>query len=130
MFLVVCFAPLTRCVRNRHALDLRLMSDARVVILDASNTLYPSPPKTQGAGATTSSDANLVLQPIPKFQELVQATCQELGPTYGGSKVTLVDVGVICHSTAVRAMGRALYTKIQQALKDPSHSIPPKAISS
>ena len=56
MFLVVCFAPLTRCVRNRHALDLRLMSDARVVILDASNTLYPSPPKTQGAGATTSSD--------------------------------------------------------------------------
>ncbi|KAJ3519849.1 hypothetical protein NM688_g9242 [Phlebia brevispora] len=104
----------------RHALDFRLMSHARVLILDASNTLFPLP--AEKAIAAPQSDGSLALQPIPKFNSLVQATCRDVAHVYRGSKVTPVDTGIICESGAVRMVGRTLYEKVRQALKETTSS--------
>ena len=100
---------------NRHALDFRLMSGARVAILDASNSLLPPLRQGDKSGLPPVPDSDLVLKPIPNFRAIVEATCREVD--YTGSKVTSVDIGVICQSSAVRAIGRVLYEKVRQALK-------------
>lgn len=103
---------------HRHALDFRLMSNGRVVIVDASNTLYPLPNKKQASTSSLLPDSKMTLRPIPNFKSLVIATYRDIPPTYKGSKVTPVDVGIVCESAAVRMVGRTLYEKVRQGLKE------------
>lgn len=92
------------------------MSDARIVIVDASNSLYP--PLHDKTNVTSArQDGGLVLQAIPNFRSLVAAACQDVASEYKGSKVTPVDIGVMCDSSAVRAVGRALYEKVRRTLR-------------
>ena len=97
------------------------MSDARVVIFDASNSLFP--PLYDSANVSSARpDSSLVLQTISNFRSLVAATCQDAASENKGLKVTPVDIGVICDSTAVRVVGRLLYEKVRQTLKEATSS--------
>lgn len=104
--------------RLRHALDFRLMSQARVVILDASNTLFPVEAKSASRPSPSIRDSELVLQPIPDFRSLVIEACREVVSTVARTKIAPVDIGVICDSSAVRAVARALHERVNRKLKE------------
>ena len=91
------------------------MSGARVAILDASSSLLPPLRTSDKYSSSPVPDSDLVLKPIPNFRSIVETTCREAH--FSGSMVTPVDIGVICQSTAVKAIGRVLYERIRQALK-------------
>ena len=94
------------------------MSNGRVVIVDASSTLYLPPNKKAAPTSSPSlSDSKLMLQPIPNFQSLVVTASRDVASVYRGSKVTPVDVGIVCESAAVRMVGRTLYEKVRLALE-------------
>ena len=109
------------------------MSDSRVVILDGGQTLFPDAiiwKKAKADGDDKDDDdaaeaekkpklpdSDLILKPIPSFQGIVEATCREVAPQYSGSKVTRLDIGVVCHSSAVDPVGRLVYSKVQELLK-------------
>ncbi|KIP06411.1 hypothetical protein PHLGIDRAFT_460187 [Phlebiopsis gigantea 11061_1 CR5-6] len=97
----------------RHALDFRLMSQARVAILDASNTLYPHD-KT----SPHSREDDLVLQPIPDFRAIVVDACKDVLSTMPRTKTAPIDIGVVCEPFAVRAVARALHERVSRKLKE------------
>ena len=101
----------------RHALDFRLMSQARVLILDASNTLFP-PDKTSPHSRTSSRDGDLVLQPIPDFRAMAVDACRDVLSTMPRTKTAPIDIGVICDPSAVRAVARALHERVSRKLKE------------
>ncbi|THH30411.1 hypothetical protein EUX98_g3773 [Antrodiella citrinella] len=108
----------------RHALDFRLLSNARVVILDASHSLFQTDDTIPRGSyyldsrfSTVIRDNMAVLQPIPKFNAIVQDIVKETG-SRRGSKVFSVDIGIICDTSAVQAVGSALYDRIAKELRE------------
>lgn len=110
------FLP-TQWIVFRHALDFRLMSQARVAILDASNTLFPVE-RSSGHSSSSIQDSELVLQPIPDFRTIVVDACKEVSGTISRTKTAPIDVGVICEASAVRAVARALHERVSRRLKE------------
>jgi len=113
----------------RHALDFRLMKGQRVCILDGSHSLFDdaspatisSSPQKQTTPLPSSSEGNehLGLQPIPNFREVVLDTAREVissGRVELG-KIAPIDVGVVCDASSVRAVGRAIHSRVLQQLK-------------
>ncbi|EJF55792.1 MED14-domain-containing protein [Dichomitus squalens LYAD-421 SS1] len=102
----------------RHALDFRLMTGARIVILDGSHTLFDEPadsrgPRKSGAPSKSTSLANTgALQPIPDFRALVSEAIKEAVAQGVKGQFAPIDIGVICDITAVRVVGRRLYEKV------------------
>lgn len=93
------------------------MSQARVAILDASNTLYPvDDPSLKHSPPIEHSE--LVLKPIPDFRTLLAAACKDVAGAVPRSKIAPVDVGVICDSSAVRAVARALHERVMRRLAE------------
>ncbi|KAL6308200.1 MED14-domain-containing protein [Sparassis latifolia] len=112
----------------RHALDFRLMTGARVVILDSSHSLYLAqrghlgtsgemPPNVSLAGSAVGRDSNLLLRAIPNFQSVVNEAVQEAVAKGVVGQVAPIDIGVICSASAVGVVGRALYERVLQQLR-------------
>ncbi|KAI0694357.1 hypothetical protein BC835DRAFT_1274702, partial [Cytidiella melzeri] len=96
----------------RHALDFRVMSSAQVLIMDGSSSLF-------NAGEhKDSGDSSLILQPIPDFRSIVLEVRKDITDTGASRKVVSIDVGMICHSSAVRTVGRVLHERVQKILKE------------
>jgi mediator of RNA polymerase II transcription subunit 14 len=116
-----------------HALDFRLMTDQRVVILDGSRSLFlpinqlsiqadgsgnnvtrpPATSNSQDQGENTSS-----LQPIPGFDEIILDAIRDVTSTGTLGKVAPIDVGVVCDASSVRAIGRAIHDRVRARLMD------------
>ncbi|CAK5281368.1 unnamed protein product [Mycena citricolor] len=92
----------------RHALDFRIMTGHRVLIVDGSRSLYQAPgdPPPDGLG----------IQPIPKFAQLLAKTLDALQAPASARLVSL-ESGVICSNDVVRKLGRALYLAVAEALE-------------
>ncbi|KDQ53591.1 hypothetical protein JAAARDRAFT_39281 [Jaapia argillacea MUCL 33604] len=125
----------------RHALDFRLMSNHRVVILDASHSLFASatqeqttpnqrsssrpaslpPSKSTTTTLSHSTYSALVLRPIPGFRDLVQDVVKGIARSgepivYGRQQLAAVDVGVVCDVSLVPLVARALHERVVQVL--------------
>ena len=124
---------------GRHALDFRLMKGQRVAILDGSHSLFgvnttsqqavpfsvPSSPKKEGQQDADTFKDGLGLRAIPRFREIVLEAVEEVvafGPItqHGGAaqgRIVPIDVGVVCDTTAVRAIARAVHVRVVETLK-------------
>ncbi|KAJ6558514.1 mediator complex subunit MED14-domain-containing protein [Mycena vulgaris] len=96
---------------SRHALDFRLMTNQRVLILDGSHSLFST-----GSVQQSSEDPSieLGLQPIPRFSEIVLEAVKQLlssGATPRG-KIAPLNAGVVCQTDVVRTLGRAIYVAV------------------
>ncbi|CAL1707828.1 unnamed protein product [Somion occarium] len=100
----------------KHALDFRLMKGSRVLVLDASHSLFPA---AEDAKSKDSKPINglLVLHPIPDFSQLVSETLKDLASQKTIGTVHPVDTGLICDGSAVTLIGKALYERVLQKLK-------------
>ncbi|KAL0956179.1 hypothetical protein HGRIS_002339 [Hohenbuehelia grisea] len=136
----------------RHALDFRLMTGKRVVILDASHSLYQEsksdastsvtmlmpgqkpdlsvkPPSAVAVsfGPHIADAKELCLQPIPHIQDAVMDAVREVRASRGGAagRIAPIDVGVVCDATAVRAFGRALHEQVLKRLEAATIAVVP-----
>ncbi|OCH90250.1 MED14-domain-containing protein [Obba rivulosa] len=115
----------------RHALDFRLMTGARIAVLDGSHSLFaphadaaaaapasgkPNS-KTGSSAGGADSDAGLLLQPIPDMKAIVLEAVKAAAEKGARGQVAPIDVGVICDASAVRLVARALYEGALQRLK-------------
>ena len=94
------------------------MAEGRVVILDASNSFFPDNTSAPPAPVVLGSD--LALKSIPDLRSIVSGACVD-AVTAGKvprSKMAPIDVGVVCHSSAVRAVARALHERVLKRLKE------------
>ncbi|KAJ7690643.1 MED14-domain-containing protein [Mycena rosella] len=99
---------------SRHALDFRLMTDQRVLILDGSHSLFSTGHVQQGEAQTPE----LGLQPIPRFSEIVLEAVKGLvssGAAASG-KIAPLNAGVVCQTDIVRTLGRAIYAAVTAAM--------------
>jgi mediator of RNA polymerase II transcription subunit 14 len=109
------------------------MTEQRVVILDASHSLFPAsePLPKSSVGKSNGKDAarppakltdqegnTLGLQPIPGFDEIVLDAIREVTSTGTVGGIAAVDVGAVCDASAVRAMGRAIHDRVRARLND------------
>lgn len=120
---------------TRHALDIRLMTDDRVAILDASYSFYPTVSSSnQGPVKTEEKDASgdivmsepavsdHTLQSIPKYPNIVLDCVRQAldsGSAVPG-KIAPVDVALICDKNSVKPLIRAVYTQVAAKLKQVS----------
>ncbi|KZT67209.1 MED14-domain-containing protein [Daedalea quercina L-15889] len=119
----------------RHALDFRIMTGARVVILDASHFLFPGEesssrarqPASQGHARKPSStssvmpggslDSHLLLQAIPDFRRIVTEVVKDAVSRGCIAHITSINIGIICDSAAVRFVARTMHERVLQRLK-------------
>lgn len=100
----------------KHALDLRLMSGQRVAILDASHSLFET--KRQGGTAPETVENEVMLRPIPHFKEIVLDAVKQvmLAENVQSHNIAAIDVGVVCDTDLVGALGRIIHTKVVEQL--------------
>lgn len=100
----------------RHALDLRLMSGQRVAILDASHSLFET--RRQGGTAPETVENEVMLRPIPHFKEIVLDAVKQvmLAEHVQSHNIAAIDVGVVCDTSLVGALGRIIHTKVMEQL--------------
>ena len=102
----------------RHALDFRLMTGARIVILDGSHTLFDEPadsraPRKPGVPSRSTSLTNTgALQPIPDFRALVAEAIKDSVAQGVKGQFAPIDIGIICDIAAVGVIGKQLYEKV------------------
>ncbi|KAH9924917.1 MED14-domain-containing protein [Fomitopsis serialis] len=116
----------------RHALDFRIMTGGRVVILDASHSLFSaedSPPRNRlpASGRNPSnasapppsdpSDSHLLLQAIPDFRRIAMEVVKDAASRGCTARVAPIDIGIICDSAAVKFVARTLHDRVLQRLK-------------
>lgn len=109
------------------------MKEQRIVILDASHSLFPPNdplPLSSGANSGSKNTARplakstyqgeniLGLQRIPGFDEIVLDAIRDASSTSSLGRIAAIDVGVVCDTSAVRALGRAIHDRVKARLKD------------
>lgn len=87
------------------------MARSRVLIIDASSSLFQT-------AESSTDESSLVLQSIPDFRSIVAEICKDISGTEARRKAVSMDIGMICHSSAVRTIGRALHDRVQKCLKE------------
>ncbi|KZT04699.1 MED14-domain-containing protein [Laetiporus sulphureus 93-53] len=117
----------------RHALDFRLMTEGRVLVMDGAFSLFaaedssgklvglnnqsPSKPTPLYRSAPDrAADTSLLLQPIADFPAMISEVLKSVGSAGVSGRVTPIDIGMICDAPAVRAVGKALHDRILQRL--------------
>jgi mediator of RNA polymerase II transcription subunit 14 len=98
------------------------MAQGRVAILDASNTFFPD---GTSLSAPIAHESDLALKPILDFRSIIAAACMEAASIVPRSKMAPIDVGVVCHSSAVRAVARALHQHVLRRLKNGTVKVEP-----
>ncbi|EIN12028.1 MED14-domain-containing protein [Punctularia strigosozonata HHB-11173 SS5] len=96
----------------RHALDFRLLRGQRVVVLDGSHSLF-----THASEAKVPPDGKLGLRAIPSFKQNTLDTVKEVAADLSAPPVPL-DIGILCETSVVGAIGRALHKRVLQIFKD------------
>lgn len=99
--------------RDRHALDFRLMTEQRIAILDSSHSLFGS----SSSPTSSSSDLHSLL-PIPDFEALVIDAIKSVRIKDEHVRVACIDAGVICDSSFVSGVARALHERVLKKLQD------------
>lgn len=95
------------------------MSDQRIAILDASHSLF-GPNATDGNAMKIDHDlADLVLQPIPQFKEIVDIAVRDAlaGGTLNSGKTAAMEVGMVCDAVGVRALTKVVHNQVLERLK-------------
>jgi len=91
------------------------MAGERVAVLDASSTLF-------GGGSTSSSSSSSpalsTLLPIPDFKTLVVDAIKSVHMKDEYARVACIDIGVICDSSVVNVMARALHERVLKRLSE------------
>ena len=102
----------------RHALDFRLMADARVAVLDASHTFCEDiVGKKPASTAKRDPWASLAaLNPIPEFGRLVSETVKAAAERGARGRFASIGMGIVCEIGAVGVVGRILHEKVQARL--------------
>ena len=105
----------------RHALDFRLMTGARVVILDGSHTLFDDgvdgrAVRRPGKPPPPLLANSVALQPIPEFRTLVAEAIKAAVAHGVRGQFAPIDIGVICDVAAVRMVGKMLHQKVVEKL--------------
>lgn len=98
----------------RHALDFRLMTGQRIAILDPSHSLFGSSSSTT---SSTSSDLHSLL-PIPDFEALVIDAIKSVRIKDEHARVAYINAGVVCDSSFVSGVARALHERVLKKLRD------------
>jgi mediator of RNA polymerase II transcription subunit 14 len=93
-------------------LDFRVLKEGRVSIVDASHEMFDHTTSTAKAFYDMFG-----LEPIPDFSKIVVDVMLDLRDRTGLGRIALVDVGVICPSSAVTVVGRAIHSRIVGRLK-------------
>ncbi|KAF7975073.1 hypothetical protein HWV62_10589, partial [Athelia sp. TMB] len=123
---VLRFYSCAACSRDfaRHALDFRLMTDQRVVIIDGAHSLFAadgtvslSSLKGKSAAPPPPDGDTLGLQPIPGFAEIIMDAIRDVAATGQLGNVAPLDVGVVCQASAVGSLGRAIHDRVRPRLK-------------
>lgn len=58
-----------------------------------------------------------VIQPIPSFKSIVEEIVKDVGKAQRGGRVFSVDIGIICDTSTVRAVGGALFDRVGKELR-------------
>ncbi|KAL4077046.1 mediator complex subunit MED14-domain-containing protein [Scleroderma yunnanense] len=98
----------------RHALDLRLMTNKRIAILDASHSLF------RGSSDVPQAETeSLGFQPIPDFRTLIIEALRAARPPGTANKglVAAIDVGAVCEGSAVGPVLKALHGRVLKKLR-------------
>jgi len=104
----------------RHALDFRLMTNARVLILDGAHSLFSPDGDSTTRFSTPLHDNMSVLRPISDFQGIVRDVVKEAVAKDKTRGIIDVEAGVMCDAGTVQLVGRALYERVLKRLKEGS----------
>ena len=96
---------------SRHALDFRVLTGSRIVVFDASESLFRSAqPQPQEAHA--GSGAPVGFRPIPEFG---RAIADAVVAGRGRGTVAGVRIGVVCGAADAVVVGEALWASIARS---------------
>ncbi|EIW78720.1 MED14-domain-containing protein [Coniophora puteana RWD-64-598 SS2] len=103
----------------RHALDFRLMTGQRIVILDASHSLFKPPNRPQEPmGPPQLPQATLGgLKPIPDFRAILTDALRSIRAHAQSGKFAAIDVGVVCDKSVVGPVACAIHERVLAKLK-------------
>ncbi|KAG1750599.1 mediator complex subunit MED14-domain-containing protein [Suillus paluster] len=101
----------------RHALDFRLMTGQRIAILDASYSLFGTSSPDASASSSSPSSELLSLLPIPDFKTLVLDAIKSVRVNDEHARAACIDVGVVCDSSVLSAVARALHERVLKKLR-------------
>jgi mediator of RNA polymerase II transcription subunit 14 len=94
------------------------MTGQRVAILDGSRSLFDiGVPNSTKRG---TPDEHVCWQPIPGLEEIVVESVKEVVLTSGlaPGNITSIGVGVICDTSTVKPLVRAIHTRVLRKLSD------------
>jgi mediator of RNA polymerase II transcription subunit 14 len=103
---------------TRHALDFRVLTGSRVVLFDASESLFrnaqpppqPQPQDAQSGAAGTGTPVGF--RPIPEFG---RAVVDAVAAGRGRGTVAGIKIGIVCDAADVVVVGEALWKSIAHA---------------
>jgi mediator of RNA polymerase II transcription subunit 14 len=91
------------------------MKGGRVAVIDGSYSLF-SPREMQ---EKRGNGDGLGFRPIPGFRTIVEEAVADVHRSgRAGGRIVSVDVGVVCDTGAVQAVGRALHERVVKALQN------------
>lgn len=91
------------------------MTQKRVVILDASHSVFIDPKEGEDKKEKERPGAIGVLQPIPNFAEILWEIGQHPHVVDGG--MAMIDVGLVCHSDVAGKIGLLIVNKVMTQLQ-------------
>lgn len=93
----------------RHALDFRVLTGSRVVLFDASQSLFRAPPSQQQQQDSKSGAPSVGFRPIPG---LGGAISDAVVAGRGRGTVAGIGIGVVCGAAEVVVAGEAFWGSI------------------
>ena len=96
----------------RYALDFRVLTGSRIVVFDASESLFRSSAQAQPQEALAGSGAPVGFRPIPQFG---RAIADAVVAGRGRGTVAGVKIGVVCGAADAVVVGEALWASIARS---------------
>ncbi|KAF8530531.1 mediator complex subunit MED14-domain-containing protein [Hysterangium stoloniferum] len=105
----------------RHALDFRLMTQQRVVVMDGSHSIFRSSAEDDVQDSLPGG-AMGVLQPVPDFAQILTEVLRDArvdgwAGDLDNFGIALIDVGLVCSASVAGKIGVAVFRKVQEKLK-------------